>query len=82
MVDWEFRRESRFMLSVADVRSVLCGVRADGDGIGLRSPEDICARMADFKFEDLIERFSMHKTGQLRDHKVPTLGEELTIWML
>lgn len=80
VLDWEFKRESRFMFSVADVRSVFCGVRTGGGGIGLRSPENICARTADFELEDLIERLSMHKMGQLRDHKISTLGEELTIW--
>ena len=70
------------MFSVADVRSVFCGVRVGWGGIGLRSPDDICARMADFEFEDLIERFSMHKTGQLRGHKVSTLEGVLTICTL
>jgi hypothetical protein len=75
VLDWEPKRESRFMFSVADVRSVFCGVRMGCGGIGLRSPAAICARMADFEFEDLIERFSIHKTGRLRDHKVSTLEE-------
>ena len=68
------------MFSVADVRSVFCGVRIGGGGIGLRSPENICARTTDFELEDLIERLSMHRMGQLRYYKIITLGEGLTIW--